>query len=121
MSYSLAFELQGLPKMPNSLLGSHWRARAGHAQEWHRKMWRCAWHLKPEKPLERAVVTFTRYSSREPDFDGLAGSFKAVADGLVKCGIIVDDRPSCIGQPTYLWEKCAPKKGHVKIKVEGVA
>lgn len=74
----------------------------------------------PAQPLERAHVTIVRCSNREPDFDGLVAGGKHLLDGLVKAGVIADDRMSVIGAPEYLWEKIGPGKGHVRIRVEAV-
>lgn len=68
--------------------------------------------------MAKAKLTLTRYSSKEPDFDGLCSSFKNVIDGLVEAGVIIDDKMSVIGQPTYAWVKCPPKKGKIKVVVE---
>lgn len=118
MTYLLNFTIDGLPKMPNALLGAPWKVRAGQATTWQRRVWRSCWHLKPPQPLTCASLTLTRASSVEPDHDGLVGSFKAIVDGLVAAGILASDKVSVTGQPTYLWEKCPPTKGHVKVKVE---
>lgn len=117
--YALAFEIAGLPKVPNELLGAHWRVRAGHAKRWERAVWREVWPLKPAAPLTKARLTLTRCSARTPDFDNLALSFKPVVDALVKCGVLIDDTPAVIGQPTYAHEKVRPGKGKIKIQVEG--
>ena len=74
----------------------------------------------PSKPLDRAAVTITRCSSSEPDFDGLVQGGKFLLDGLVKAGVIADDKPSVIGQPVFRWEKAPPKQGCVRIVVEAV-
>ena len=62
-------------------------------------------------------MEITRFSSREPDFDALAQGGKFLLDGLVKCGVLEDDRPSVIGQPSYVWSKASPKQGKVRISV----
>lgn len=115
--YEIEFEIDGLPKMPNSLLGASWKVRAGHAKRWERLVWKCVWPIKPNEPLAHAALLLIRCSSMEADFDGLVGSFKCVTDGLVKCGIIIDDKPAVIGQPSYKWEKVPPGKGKIKVKV----
>lgn len=120
MNYTLEFTIPGLPKSPNSLLGAHWRIRAGHAKQWKRKVWRAVWPLKPPKPLTSAHLTLTRVSSVRPDPDGLVGAFKAVVDGLVEAGILKGDTFEVIGMPTYAWEKGVRGKGFVRVKVEQV-
>lgn len=69
-------------------------------------------------PLKKAKVTLTRYSSGTPDFDGLVGSFKHVLDALVGAGLLIDDNPKVIGQPTYLFKKCSGIQSKVVVKVD---
>ena len=38
-------------------------------------------------------------------------------DALVKCKIIVDDKPEVIGQPEYEWRKAPRLEGHILIEV----
>ncbi len=74
----------------------------------------------PEAPLDRALVTITRCSTTEPDFDGLVAAGKHLLDGLVKAGVLVDDAPKVIGRPTYLWERAPRGAGCVRISVRPV-
>lgn len=116
--YLLEFELSGLPGTTNALM-VHWRVRQRHTQKWKSAVYvECIRSGLPPEPLEKARLTFTRCSAKECDFDGLVSSFKSLCDGLITAGVIKDDKPSVIGQPTYLWEYARPKKGKVKIKVE---
>lgn len=121
MSYTLEFKLPGLPKMTNKLR-VHWRVKQKHATLWKSiALTEVARNQRPARPLKRAMVTCTRHSSVEPDFDGLVSSFKHIIDALVLAEVIENDKPSVIGQPTYLWRKAPPGKGFVTVKVEGVA
>ena len=72
------------------------------------------------KPLSRAKLTLTRYSSVCPDPDGLVSSFKSVLDGLVECGVLENDRFTNIGMPTYAWEKAPKNEGKAKVIVEEI-
>lgn len=116
--YIFEFEINALPKTPNSLLGSHWRMRSQHSLKWRKLVAEVLVQARaiPEEPLSKAAITLIRCSAREPDFDGLTGSFKAVLDALVRMGVIVDDRPSVIGVPSYGWEYA--KKGKIKVRIE---
>jgi Holliday junction resolvase RusA-like endonuclease len=118
--YVLEFELAGLPKMPNQLLGSHWRTRSSHASKWKIRVFAEVYGKRPEAPLSKAKVILTRLSSVEPDHDGLQGSFKPILDGLVKAGVLEDDKPSVIGRPETIWEKAKPKQGKIRVRVEEV-
>ncbi len=118
MKYAIEFEIMGLPKLPNQLLGRHWRAKAGHAQQWLGKVMIAMNMKRPPTPLTTATLVMTRLSSVEPDHDGLVGSFKSVIDALVKIRILENDKPSNIGSPTYLWEKTKQGAGKIKVKVQ---
>ncbi len=120
MNYRLFFCINALPKTPNSLLQKHWRANNAEAKKWKRLVWQQCLSQMPPKILDKARVTLIRYSSSEPDFDGLVGSFKHVLDGLVEARVIATDKMSCIGAPTYSWEKVAPKNGRIEITVESL-
>jgi hypothetical protein len=116
--YTLAFAIADLPKSPNAILGAHWTIRAGHADKWRRAVKR-AIELNgafPERPLQLAEVHMTRCSSGLMDDDNLRGSFKAVADALVKLGVLEDDSPKhMLGH--YRQEKAPPGKGGVRIRI----
>lgn len=127
MTFVLEFELPGLPPM-NTANGWHWRKRKKSKDEWVLRT-TCAakceiLKLKSEGrvfiPWDKATVELIRFSTREPDFDNLVQGGKFIMDGLVRAGVIRDDKPSVIGQPVYLWEKAKPKEGKVRVRVEGV-
>lgn len=83
--------------------------------KWRRRIKRYIYST-PSEPLSKAKLTLTRYSLRQPDYDGLVGSFKFVIDAIVNHGIIKDDNMQVIGTPNYIWEKTS--KGNYKIKVK---
>ncbi len=118
--YSIEFKLDRLPKTVNALQSMTWKARHGHSTRWKRSIWRAVWPFKPSAPLNKAKITLIRVSAKEPDYDGLVGSFKCIIDGLREVGVLADDKSQNIGIPTYLWEKTNPSNGHIKIKVEAV-
>lgn len=116
----LDLTLDGLPPMNTADRTHHWSAyRLKRA--WEGKVCAAVLHELgrwPERPLDRARVTITRCSTREPDFENLTQGGKFLLDGLVKAGVIVDDSPGVIGRPEYLWVKGEPAKGSVRIQVE---
>jgi hypothetical protein len=123
VTYALSIELPGLPPC-NTASNNHWRVRARHNRRWRLDTILAAKAAGlPPKPLWRATVTCTRHSSREPDFENLAHSFKPCLDALtVRNGgapVLVDDSQEVIGQPTYLWEKAPPKEGRITLEVVG--
>lgn len=117
--YVLELEIPILPRLPNQLLGSHWRTRASHADKWRRIIAeQVALAGGPVEPLKRAKLTFIRRSTKRPDHDGLVGGFKAIQDSLVRAGVLVDDTHEVIGVPTYDHEKVGPKCGGIFIRIE---
>jgi Holliday junction resolvase RusA-like endonuclease len=117
MSYVLQFELPGLPRTTNGSHG-HWRTKAASVKKWKQAVFTKAWPRRPTEPLACAIITFTRCSSVEPDFDNLVISFKACMDGLRQAKIIVDDKKKNVGRPEYLWEYAPKGQGKIKIKIE---
>jgi hypothetical protein len=115
--YSLVFELAGLPKMTNGGFHNNWRARMAHAKFWRNKVIQACFKKAPPEPLKKAHVTLTRYSAKEPDYDGLVSGFKHCLDGLVHAGVICDDKISVIGIPEYKWEYIGHRKGKIKIEL----
>lgn len=52
------------------------------------------------------------------DHDNLVSGFKPIIDGLVRCGVLADDKWENIGFPVYHWEKSSPKDGKIIVLVE---
>ncbi len=114
--YSLDIGSKRLPKMPNQLLGQHWRFRQEEAKSWHNEIgWRVA-QKRPPKPLTKARLHCMRRSRNEPDFDGLVGSFKYVIDARVENRILHDDTPSVI-TAEYRWTRDTPHG--IMVHIEG--
>ena len=74
----------------------------------------------PPKPLKQASITLTRFSSVEPDYDNLVISFKPIIDGLRDAGVIVDDKFSVIGRPSYEWQKSPRNQGRIRVEVASI-
>lgn len=123
---TIEFIIEGLPATTNSGGRAHWAVKAKEAKKWkyavHKEARLQVANLCHEYslPLKKARLTLTRYSTREPDYDGLVSGFKHILDGLKEAGVIVDDKVSVIGQPIYLWEEAKPRQGKIKVKVEGL-
>jgi hypothetical protein len=120
MSYRLEFDMLGLPKTTNSIGRAHWTVKAKEARRWITEVCVAVGSRKPVEPLPKARLMLTRYSSAEPDFDGLVSSFKHVIDGLIHAQILASDKPSVIGSPTYAWQKCPPRAGKITVIVEAI-
>lgn len=123
MAYMLNILIPVLPETTNAArhANGHWTARA--AKDKHIK--KLTWQLvmengKPRNPLPRAKVTLIRYSSSEPDYEGLVSSFKPILDSLTESKVIKDDNCDVIGIPTYLWGKTKPGAGYIKVIVEEI-
>lgn len=70
------------------------------------------------QPLQTARLTLTRYSTIEPDYDGLVSSFKPIIDGLVEAGFLAGDKRANIGVPDYRWEKAKRGQGRITVRIE---
>ncbi len=114
---ALFLEIHGLPKILSNGSQRNFWARENEKKRW-KGMAIAAVRLKAwfREPLKKARIVFTRYSSREPDSDNLAISFKAIRDGLVQAGVIIDDKPSVL-EAIYKWQKASPKQGRITIEV----
>lgn len=114
------FEIRGLPKTTNSGGRSHWSLKVKEANKWKSLVGTEVLKLGLDNlKLNRAVLTLTRHSSVEPDFDGLVSSFKHVIDGLVVYGVLTSDKSSVIGQPKYFWEYGIKRVGgKISVKIE---
>lgn len=98
------FDMIGCPELINAIGRKSWHVKAREAKLWNTKTSDKCHILKiAGLGLSKVTLTFTRHSMKQPDHDNLAISFKHVQDGLVKAGVIVDDKPIIIGTPTYLW------------------
>ena len=75
--------------------------------------------LIPPKPYAKARVLYVRYSSVEPDYDGLVSSFKIIQDSLVRCGVVENDRQSNL-QAKYEWRKIGQGHGKIVVNLEEI-
>jgi Holliday junction resolvase RusA-like endonuclease len=117
--YVLEIEILGLPKMTNANYVNNWKARMGEANKWKTKVIKACYGKAPERPLTRAKIIYTRFSSHKPDYDGCVSGFKHIQDGLKKAGIIIDDTWANI-ESIYAWEKALRFKGKVTIQIKEV-
>ncbi len=121
--YLLEFRLEGLPNLiTNERCG--WKVKWARATRWKQAVLiavRSQANYQEPPKLEKAMLTLTRHSSQEPDFDNMVSSFKYIIDGLVQAQVISNDRSANIGQPQYLWKQAPAKQGYVTIKVEEIS
>ena len=121
MLYTLDFEIMGTPPSLNARL--HWRARHRENAKWKSLVGTSVllFH-RPPYPLPRAKLTLTKFSIQRPDYDNLVTSMKPIIDGLVECGVLVDDHWDIIGMPDCRWEKCSHKnEARIRVRVESVS
>lgn len=73
---------------------------------------------KPKSPLVSAEITIVRHYYRFLDWDGCVASMKPVVDGLIHCGIILDDSYKVTG-PWNVSQEFLPRKegGYVTIRI----
>jgi hypothetical protein len=116
--YRLHLDIPALPRCNSASRMSRW-VIIREKNNWARIMRAHIGRHQPAKPLKLARVVCRRYSSREPDFENLAESFKQVIDALVRLRVLEDDkRDNFVGrQPEYHWQQAPPRKGRITIDV----
>jgi len=115
-AYEVKIRLEGLPTGGNSR--QHWRAKHAETKKWKNAILKALGNRIPEKPLEKVKLRYTRASSNVMDWDNVAISFKAIQDGLVEAGVMVDDKVKNIPEmPIYDQVKAPRGKGYVTIEV----
>lgn len=118
--YQLIFRLPYLPPM-----GNVWgRINSFKRDKMNKQLYTIinaqACGLKPSAPLDRYRLILTRFSSSEPDYDGLVMSFKGIVDGLVQAKVLANDKLSNSGIWDVRWVKSKPKEGSIKVEVYAV-
>lgn len=116
---SIKFRIPGNPKLPNQLLHKHWAIVHSNSHKWRTLVAIATLPFKAFK-CDIASLELIRGGSREPDFDGLVGSFKCVIDGLVKCGVLKDDKPSNIASCQYRFIKTKRDATYIEVGVTKV-
>lgn len=120
--FKLHIVLAGVPKATNEVLGAHYWVKHNNATKWKQLMALAIGYKKPNRPLEKAKLTLVRHSWRMLDFDGCVASFKPAIDGLVECGVLVDDRYSVTGNWNCTQEFRSKKLGSmIEVTVEEIA
>lgn len=122
--YKIEFTIRDLPDLQAAASKGHWRAKHAETKRWHERVRAIVLgdYWLPDKPLSQARVVFERHSSREPDYTNLVASMKPIEDGLVRCGVLEDDKPSNYvgGAPTYRWVPAKRGEGKVRVIVDEV-
>ena len=120
--FFLKLELPGLPRTTNANSRGKLRDRLREKRLWKRTVWLLVREQggPPVEPIKQAALKLTRFSSAEPDYDGLVSSFKHVIDGLVESGVLAGDKRVHIGVPDYQWVRCPAGKGKCTVEVNEV-
>lgn len=116
--YSVEFLISGLPPTYNSHNRKHFMVKTKEKNKWHHLVATAIGGNKPKKPLTKYKLTLTRFSSTEPDYDGLVSTWKPVIDALVLCNILEDDKISNSGPWDCRWEKGKRGGGCIKVAVK---
>lgn len=119
MTYSLTFELPGVPKSLNVCLRMHFRKRHEYTMYWMRMVEKLTRGRGPKEPLTSAQLTFTRYAPRFLDWDGAVGSLKPVCDALVQCRILQDDNYNVLKDWKVVQEYAPKKEERIRVEVFG--
>ena len=117
--YNLKITINDLPKTTNAN-NKHWAMKMKEAQKWKQLVKLSVGSQKPSYPLEKAKLTCTRHSSKEPDYDGLVSSFKHLIDGLIESKVIIDDAMRYIGMPEFSWKQAPRSKGFIELEVQEI-
>ncbi len=121
--YHERFVIPALSQTPNQLLYKHWAQVKREKDRCHQLVRVAVGRRTPPEPLRRAELSLVRYSWKpwpKTDFDGLAGSFKFILDGLVTSRVLADDSDDVIGRPVYLWEPAPRGKPRLELEVQEV-
>lgn len=108
-----------LPPMLNGKSGlkrMHWTSYQKVRDKW-------TWLVK-EKTKSRyhcaVEITFTRHSTRRPDWDNLYASFKVIGDALKLAGVLPDDTMDDILTLSARWEKSKQVDQRTTIEIRTV-
>lgn len=100
----------------DGLIREHW----GAAKKRKNRYWAYIRSQTSERFTGRVSIDFTRYGTREPDWDNLCASFKHLGDSLVDAKVITDDKPSVIAEFRPHFVKCKQKEQRTEIIIKKV-
>jgi Holliday junction resolvase RusA-like endonuclease len=117
LKYFHKVQIKAVPPIGNR--HQHWTKTAKERQLWH-SLVASAFKFTPKEPVQKCIIRVTRFAARQPDFDNLVWSFKAVFDGLVKARIIEDDNMNVVIDRKYSFCKVPQKNEQITIEVEEI-
>lgn len=109
ISYSLNVEIDELPDI-----------QVSEYEKWSKVIRILVAGKRPPAPLQKALITLTRYSKRRPDAINLAGSFDSIIFGLCEAGVLSRDFFGRYSLPSYKWEPAPPREGKIKIEIKEI-
>jgi len=133
MGYRLTIRSDHLPTPTNITENWHWRKRSAYRKTWRLWVKYAVGRKRPRAPLERARVLVDVYATKRADRMNLRHSFKPVIDGLCPeraymrkgkrvvshgAGVIRDDSPDVIGEPSFHWHEAQKGAEHFVLTVE---
>ena len=98
----------------NEMLRQHWSKRKKLKEQYHLEIL----SQKPQKFKGKVNVHLTRYSSRVPDPDGIAGGSKPLLDALVDAKVIEDDNIRIVKKFSVDWCKCKRSEQRTEVIIE---
>lgn len=123
------FKIKQLPPMLNSYMAMPWYKKKQVRDLFGRLIYfaidRKIFKEIQQKPFSKYKVCLERQSPREPDYDGLVGSFKLVIDQLTfplakkKYGfcLLEDDKYKNTGQWDVRWVKTSKKDQCISVRI----
>ena len=105
--------IEGKVPLLNQMLRQHWNKRKELKEKYYYEIL----SQKPRKFEGKVNIHLTRFSSRVPDPDGVAGSAKMILDAIVDAGIIEDDNMKIVENFTVNWKKCKRKDKRTEIEI----
>lgn len=97
MKYFLELEIPELPLSLNVVLRMHFHKRHQYYSRWYLMIQNLVQDRIPPTPLAKCTITFSRFSYRMLDYDGVVGSGKPLVDSLIRSAVIMDDSYSVTG------------------------
>lgn len=103
----------------NRSLGQHWSHQHKLRKRWH---WLVKAALLDAKFFDtprysKATLTIERHGKRILDADNARAGAKALTDQLVQQGLLLDDKPAVIGEPTIRQFVSKTERTIVRIEV----
>lgn len=119
MTFTVAFEIPGLPPSPNDK-PAHFQTAARDRKTWRTMTHRAALQVgRPPRPLIDVELIITRHSAVAMDLDNRVSAAKPCRDALRDAGIILDDSDKILLKQDYPQGKARPGKGFMSIQVKG--